>query len=64
MPCTAKALVNAGQYLGKMDRVLDAFDHPGAHRVHQWDLQVRGPPPSTNHSRLWRFKYTRDGENA
>ena len=28
----------AGCFLGKMRVQLDTFDHPGAHRVHQWDL--------------------------
>lgn len=40
MPCTAKALVNAGAFLGKLDQVLDSFTHPGADRVHLWDLKV------------------------
>lgn len=41
VPCTPRALVAAGRYLGMMDRALDDFDHPGAHREHLWDIQVR-----------------------
>lgn len=40
VPCTPRALVAAGAYLGGMDLALDGFDHPGAHREHLWDIQV------------------------
>lgn len=40
MPCTGQALINAGAFLGKIDQVLDTFDHIGCHREHIWDLQV------------------------
>jgi len=33
------ALRSAGAYLAKMRMTLDSFDHPGAHRFHQWDLR-------------------------
>jgi len=31
-------LEQEGRFLGKMTKALENFDHPGAHRWHQWDL--------------------------
>ena len=31
-------LHDVGQYLGRMNTVLDGVDHPGAHREHMWDV--------------------------
>ena len=39
MPCTGAALVAAGKYLGRMNKALEGFDHPGAHREHMWDVK-------------------------
>jgi hydroxylysine kinase len=40
--CDACLLFNAGTYLGNLSSALDGFDHPGAHRFHQWDLNQTG----------------------
>jgi len=34
----SKLLFKAGRYLAEMTTALEDFDHPGAHRVHSWDL--------------------------
>ena len=33
-----RAMPLAGRFLGQMQKALEQFDHPGAHRPHQWDL--------------------------
>ena len=38
-PHDAGLLRNLGCYFGLLDRALDDFDHPGAHRDFLWDLQ-------------------------
>ena len=48
--CDAKLLNRAGYYLGSMSKALDGFDHPGAHRIHQWDLnQTKGLSSFVHH---------------
>jgi 4-aminobutyrate aminotransferase-like enzyme/Ser/Thr protein kinase RdoA (MazF antagonist) len=38
-PHRAGLLRNLGCYFGRLDRALDDFDHPGAHRDFLWDLR-------------------------
>jgi len=37
-PLTPRLLDDIGRQLGRVDRALATFDHPGAHREHEWDL--------------------------
>ena len=37
-PMTPAVLTDAGRMLGRLNRALATFDHPGAHRVLAWDL--------------------------
>lgn len=36
---TSALIASAGAYLGKLNKALRGFDHPGAHRTHSWDLK-------------------------
>eukprot|EP00947_MAST-08B_sp_MAST-8B-sp1_P001726 g1726.t1 len=38
----AALMEEAGAFLGRLDGILDGFDHAGAHRTHMWDLQNTG----------------------
>lgn len=34
-----KLMLNAGNYLGQIDKSLALFQHPSSHRIHAWDLK-------------------------
>ncbi len=36
---TRARLLSSGAYLGRLRGALDAFDHPGCHREHLWDIR-------------------------
>jgi len=41
-PHDAQLLISLGRFFGNIDRALQDFDHPGAHRDFHWDLQNAG----------------------